>query len=290
MKKLLELKLSTGLLASAGFLALVLLVAELRGFVFRPADPFSFSVEGLNMPGGTGPGAVEIPFWKFILFAGLVILILAVILMLIDKQMRKELLTGLLRSFLAVAVLWMLMNATYQRTRERQAQEPGPAAGQSYPPGAQAPVAKFVSPQLSPWLVLGVSFGVGLALTLAGWRVLTRRSRPSSRLAMDEIAGIAREALEGLQPGADWDEAIVRAYVRMNEVVTEQRGFIRQPGSTPGEFAARMEREGLPGEAVRALTRLFEGVRYGGRNSTPQERDLAAAALSAIAHACGVQL
>jgi len=79
----------------------------------------------------------------------------------------------------------------------------------------------------------------------------------------------------------------VQAYIRMNEVVVAERGLIRQPGSTPSEFAHRMERIGLPAEAVRALTGLFEGVRYGAKTSSPAERDLAAAALKAILHHCG---
>jgi hypothetical protein len=49
-----------------------------------------------------------------------------------------------------------------------------------------------------------------------------------------------------------------------------------------------MERAGLPGEAVRTLTRLFEGVRYGRKTTSRAERDLASAALSAILHDCGV--
>jgi hypothetical protein len=125
---------------------------------------------------------------------------------------------------------------------------------------------------------------------LIGWFIYTRRPKLGQALSMAEIAGIAREAREGLQEGQDWDDAIVRCYVRMNEIVTQERGLVRQLGNTPAEFALRMERAGLPGEAVRTLTRLFEGVRYGGKTTSPAERDLAAAALSAILHYCGVNV
>ena len=81
----------------------------------------------------------------------------------------------------------------------------------------------------------------------------------------------------------------MRAYVRMNEAVSSARGLVRQPAATPSEFSARMEQAGLPGEAARALTGLFEQVRYGGQSASPQDRDLAAAALNAILRACGVK-
>jgi hypothetical protein len=153
---------------------------------------------------------------------------------------------------------------------------------------AQLPPPEFSPPQVNPWVGFLTSFAITLGLVALAWFIASRRPKKRPVPILVDLAGIAREALADLESGQNWDDAIVAAYVRMNEVVTEERGLIRQPGTTPSEFAVRMEQAGLPGEAARVLTRLFEQVRYGGQTSTRQERDLAAAALSAILRACGV--
>jgi len=282
------MKISIGLFAIGGLVALALLAAELRNFTFREAEPFTLNLGLTRGPAGGGDLAVsDIPLWKTILFISLVLLIFIVLLVLLNRELRKRLLLSMLRSALTLAAVWLVMKNAYRPGNLPQVDEAPPMASSTQLKiGSQ--VLEYVPPHINPWLILGISFGIALVLVLAAWWFFSRRTRPGARRAIAEIAGIAREALNGLQPGADWDEAIVRAYVRMDEVVSQQRGFIRQPGSTPSEFAQRMAREGLPGEAVRTLTGLFEGVRYGGRKSSQQERDLAAAALSAILHACGV--
>lgn len=232
-----------------------------------------------------------IPAWRYFLFGGLVLIILAIILLIIDPELRKRLLVRLVRLGLAMALIWYIFTHTKGRDTFDQLLSVPPVAGiASGPvaPGVSGPV--FVPPQISPWLVFAISFAIGLVLVAVGWLVYTRRMKSKNSLVKDEVASIARNALEGLQPGRNWDDAIVQAYVRMNEVVGAERGLVRPPGSTPAEFARRMERIGLPGEAVRSLTGLFEAVRYGGKTSSRADRDLAAAALSAIVHYCGLNL
>jgi hypothetical protein len=73
----------------------------------------------------------------------------------------------------------------------------------------------------------------------------------------------------------------------MSEVVQTRRGLQRQHDLTASEFAVRLEQAGLPGEAVRRLTRLFEAARYGGRNASREEMVEAVSCLSMVLHACG---
>ncbi len=56
---------------------------------------------------------------------------------------------------------------------------------------------------------------------------------------------------------------------------------------TPAEFATRLENSGLPSDAVRRLTRLFEGVRYGLQKTGPTEINEAVACLTTILQYCG---
>ena len=56
---------------------------------------------------------------------------------------------------------------------------------------------------------------------------------------------------------------------------------------TQAEFAVRLERDGLPADAVKSLTRLFENVRYGGYRTGPKEVNEAVACLTTILNYCG---
>jgi hypothetical protein len=289
MKKLLSSKIFIVLLAFGGLIALLLLSAALRDFTFRPPVPFS-----LNF-GQAGPMQLSsepeeaLPLWKLLLFGALLFFIFLVLLLLLDPETRKLLLKKLFRFVLTMLAIWIALQYAYKNGSLEQTVDLLAGNGQNAAQQPQAPpLPEYIPPQISPWLVFAVSFGIALALVLIGWWFYTKRPKPVPSISLDEIAGIAREARTGLQDGGDWDNAIVRCYVRMNEVVTKERGLVRQLGSTPAEFALHLERAGLPGEAVRTLTRLFEGVRYGSQKTSPADRDLASAALSAILHYCGV--
>ena len=288
MKRLLDSKVTIVLLATGGLIALILLSAALRDFSFRPSEPFSFNFGQIPpLLRSSAPGE-EIPLWKILLFGGLLLAIFIILIILLDPEARKKLLRKLFRFVMTMVALWLAMNYAYEHGTLKQTVDALLAAGANSNAAAQNVMPEYIPPQISPWLVFAVSFGIALVLVLIGWFIYSRRPGPGRAFSMEEIAGIAREARDGLQEGHNWDDVIVRCYIRMNEVVTKERGLVRQLGTTPAEFALRMERAGLPGEAVRTLTRLFEGVRYGGATTGPEERNLASAALSAILHYCGV--
>ena len=85
----------------------------------------------------------------------------------------------------------------------------------------------------------------------------------------------------------DSTDVIMNCYFRMSRAVSERRQLTRSESMTPAEFALQLERAGLPGDAVQRLTRLFEGVRYGGRRSGPKDVNEAVSALTSILHYCG---
>jgi hypothetical protein len=288
VKKLLGSKVTIILLALGGLIALILLSAALRDFTFRPSEPLSFSFGQVpSLARSTAPAA-ELPFWKILLFSGLLLVIFIVLLILLDPEVRKRLLQKLFRFILTMIAIWLAMNYAYEHGNLKTTLDLMLAGGSNAPATASTALPEYVPPQISPWLVFAVSFGIALVLILVGWFIYTRRPASFRAVSIAELAGIAREAQAGLQAGQDWDNAIVRCYIRMSEVVSQERGLVRQLGNTPAEFALRLERAGLPGEAVRTLTRLFESVRYGGQTTSLAERDLASAALSAILHYCGV--
>jgi hypothetical protein len=289
MKKLLGSKVFIVLLAFGGLIALLLLSAALRDFTFQSPQPFSLNFSQSGPLQLSESPEESLPLWKLLLFGGLLFFIFLVLLLLLDAQTRKLLLKKLFRFVLTMLAIWIALQYAYQNGNLKQTADLLTGIGQNAALQPQAPpLPEYIPPQINPWVVFLVSFGVALALVLVGWWFYTKRPKPEQSISLNEIAGIAREARAGLQDGSDWDNAIVRCYVRMNEVVTKERGLVRQLGSTPAEFALHLERSGLPGEAIRTLTRLFEGVRYGGQKTSPADRDLASSALSAILHYCGV--
>lgn len=258
MKRLFEPKLTIVLIACGGLLALTLLSAVLRDLTFQPSEPFSFKLFG-SLPGvGQAGTPLEIPSWKFLLFGVLLVLVFVALLMLVDADARKRILLSLFRMVMTLLGIWLLLNYAYQHGDLQRLLNLVPAGGAGAATTSQTSMLEYVAPQISPWLVLAVSFGVGLALILLGWYIYSRRPKAPGSRVVDEIAGIARDALNGLQPGHDWDDAIVRAYMRMSEVVTAERGLIRQAATTPSEFARRMERAGLPASVtVRYAARIL---------------------------------
>jgi hypothetical protein len=117
-----------------------------------------------------------------------------------------------------------------------------------------------------------------------GWRKYqaSRNEKP-----LDEIARIARSSLDDLTSGRNSTDVIINCYLRMSDVVSNTRQLHRDIAMTPHEFALRLERAGLPGDAVGRLTRLFEGVRYGDRKSGPKDVNEAVSCLKTILHYCG---
>lgn len=287
MRRLMEFKALVVVLALAGLAGLGILAATLREARFQPAGPLPFAFE----QGAGGVSTIagpDLPFLYWLFFAIMLVMVIGLVVTLLNPKTRKRALLALLRLVLTMLSLWWILKYSGLKLPDEGLISAGgpPAPGGNSAPAQLPP--EFTPPQVSPWLALGISFAVALALVALAWWLAARRSKTRHSTPFADLAGIARQALDGLQDGRDWDDAIIQAYLRMNEVVTAERGLIRQPGVTPYEFAVRLEQMGLPGEAARTLTRLFEQVRYGGQPSTRQERDLAAAALNAIVRACGI--
>jgi len=115
------------------------------------------------------------------------------------------------------------------------------------------------------------------------WQVLNRRPAKS----LQDLARIARSSLRDLSDGRETTDVIMNCYFRMSDVVSDRKNLQRGISMTPQEFASRLEEAGLPGDAVRRLTRLFESVRYGVRRAGPKDVNEAVACLTTILQYCG---
>jgi len=133
-----------------------------------------------------------------------------------------------------------------------------------------------------------VSFTVAVLLILLAWKmnsIWRELNTPAS--PMQKIARIARSSLRDLSSGQDSSDVIMNCYYRMSDVISDKRNIERKASMTPHEFAVRLEQAGLPADAVKRLTRLFESVRHGGHRSDPQAVNEAVTCLTTILQYCG---
>jgi hypothetical protein len=143
--------------------------------------------------------------------------------------------------------------------------------------------SEFVPPSVAPQFSYAVALALSLAAAVVTWILLARRKR---QVPLEGLEEAAQAALDELQAGGDWAQTVEEAYLRMTEVVQQQRGLKRRVFATPAEFAVILENVGLPANAVRRLTALFERVRYGGKRSTKKDIGEAIACLTEIVAAC----
>ncbi|MBN1484829.1 MAG: DUF4129 domain-containing protein [Chloroflexia bacterium] len=153
-------------------------------------------------------------------------------------------------------------------------------------PGGQflPPSPEFV-PDPPHWLSFVLSLLLLCLLVGVAW-YLGRRFRRSTSTA-ELIAMEAQETLESLQSGQDLGDAVRRCYFDMIQVLRRQRGLGREQAVTPREFEHQLLQTGLPQQAVRRLTRLFESVRYGARTPGKEQEQEAIACLRAIIESVG---
>ena len=258
--------------------------AEPRQFNRAESESIRFSVAALV------EGLASIPRWKQVLFWVGVYLLVLIVTTLLSPELRKKLLWAIARlAILSLVVLYLVQNRERFGLLDFAPLDLGASQATTPPVDLAPPV--FSPPDLPPALtyllsvaLLLLTFGL---LWLFGRRFASRRLRPAKDLSLEDIAAAARSSLRGLSAGLAWDDAILQCYVRMTEVVARKRGHQRDLAATPSEFAAHLERSGLPAESVRRLTRLFESVRYGARASGERERAEAADCLREVLHYCG---
>jgi hypothetical protein len=278
-------------LSLLALLTLLALAAELRDVRFLPAQPLSggetrsiqTSVQGLvdELSGEQS--------WRQVVFWILAFFLLLFLFSLLSPEARRRALRTLIRlAFFAGAVYILIKNRTLAGILAPFGEGFG-----GDPPAVESTglPAVFTPPDIPDGWMYWISLAVLLGLLALGW-ILGRRLRPllfrtPERVPLNELAAAARASLDDLSAGRDGDDAILACYFRMNEAVRRKRGLRRADDMTPAEFAARLERAGLPADPVRRLTRLFESARYGAHRATTRETDEAVSCLTAILQFCG---
>lgn len=287
MRSLFENKRLILLLALLALVALTVLAVSLNQVPFREAEHF-----GRGGAVETPPPAesvdqiwVEVPVWKQVLVWLLVTLMIGLISLLLSPEMRKRLLTLLIRVAVTVWATFILFKNYGNQLFNFNLQ-----GGDSSQSGSNlTPMPAFQPPQVSPVFSYVISFAFALFWLVILWILYRgwRRYTASMKKPLDELARIARSSLADLSSGRNSSDVIINCYLRMSDVVSDKRQLRRAEAMTPHEFAMRLEQAGLPGDAVTRLTRLFEAVRYGDRKSGPKDVNEAVSCLKTILLYCG---
>ncbi len=291
MRNFFKSRVWIALLAVIGLTALVMLASGLRDVSFHGGEALGVQeVEATGKPVVQFINSLEgMPLWKALLIWAILLLIFVLLSLMLSPALRRQMVKIFLRLSAVGFVLFLLFR--YFRDAFSNMSIPDPAAAVKQGPQGEVTVPVFEPPPASPWLSFAVSVGVLVVLVALIWGMVRwweRRKRfLELQRPLEDIAQIARTSLDDLSAGRAWDDVILESYDRMSRVVEKRRGLFRDGAMTPSEFAARLEQAGLPGDAVRRLTRLFEHVRYGARTSTDKEIQEATQCLTAILRYCG---
>lgn len=273
---------------AAAALALVALAAGIGGLTLQPGRPLQLDLPAAGAGGGRGGLDIRLALVAFIWFC----LIVSAVGLVVSRSLRRYLLRTLPIYLVYGLLIYLFLSWLWSQVGAGGGVEVQPPplteAGPTPPTLGAAPLEPpaFVAnpPQ---WLVLGVSLVVGLAVVGAIWLIARRARRPNPEDALGQLAREARSALTSLESGEELRNAVLRCYAEMSRVLGERRGVQRDKTMTPREFEARLAATGVRDEHIRRLTRLFERVRYGGREPGEREEREAVACLSAIVEAYG---
>ncbi|MBA3073127.1 MAG: DUF4129 domain-containing protein [Anaerolineae bacterium] len=98
----------------------------------------------------------------------------------------------------------------------------------------------------------------------------------------NSLADEAENAIKAIEEGRSIENVIVYCYMRMSEIIIENRGIERESYITPREFETQLVTEGIPLFPVQQLTKLFEEIRYGKKILDHQAKLLALDSLREI--------
>ena len=293
MRSFFQHKYWTILLAVVALTALTVLAIGLGNVPFKDAQPIGQKEAGsLEVPAQSPVVGVEdISLQSLIVFWLTITLVVALIAALLSPEMRNRLIKIFLRVLATFWLVYYIMKNYGEEIASLFNLKSPPGGGNLQDianPNVPPPV--FVPPQPSPWISYIVSIVTVLLVIFVAWRMFVywkRVTEPTGTKSLEEIAKIARTSLRDLASGSDSTDVIMNCYFRMSHVVADKRRLARVDSMTPGEFAERLEQSGLPGDAVRRLTRLFEAVRYGAYRSSQKDINEAVSCLTAILNYCG---
>jgi hypothetical protein len=292
MRSIFQNKLWIILLAVLALGALAVLASGMDQIPFHEAQQYSQKEAASVEEGVSANDVIEawtsIPLWKQVALWILIGILFIITAIMMTPEMRKRMLLFFFRlTVTMIAIYYYLKN--YGAHLLSALNVNGLASAEGGTPVDAIPAPVFEPPPPSSTVSYLISFVFALLFILAIWYIYRawKKYLAINTSSLKEIASIARTSLREISSGRDSSDVIINCYLRMADVVADKRQLRREIAMTPQEFALRLERAGLPGDAVQRLTRLFEAVRYGDRKSGPREVNEAVGCLNTILFYCG---
>lgn len=261
---------------------MILLAVSLPGLQFQPGQPIPGAVDSFvqNQPSGTAAEAPTAPL-LWVLQSTFALGFITLLVLFIVGLIRKMNIRRMAKIAAGLAGLFALFILLPKIIPAKPGLTPGDGAVHS-PPAAVYSIAPIGNPPANLyWIVIA-----GLMLCVIGigaWLLRQALRKPADP---DGLAQAAGETLRAIQGGQDLGNAIIACYLRMIDVIKEERGLEREETVTPREFQELLAEKGMPEVPVRMLTRLFERERYGRASLGPGDAQAAVDCLTAILVAC----
>lgn len=286
-----SVSLGKALVALVGILSVSLVAASLRS----PIEASTRSGSGLGGGGGavqpTAVGFGEVPLFLevlFVLAVGFVAVLGAVYVVTHPGEMLIRTAGTVALALLMVGILVAVTHLVGSGA-ESVPTEPGPSNAGSGDSGAGGDGDGGISGSLLYGAVLLATFFVVFVASLLVTRTVGTSSDDDAPETLEpdvsgdtpaELADAAGRAADriGTAEGADLENEVYRAWFEMTQLLDVER----PETSTPGEFAEAATAAGLRDEHVRALTELFQSVRYGRAETTPEVEQRAVETLQQI--------
>ena len=226
---------------------------------------------------------------RTLFLVALIIFPFAVIMIIIDPDLRKRVLRTMLVMFVMMALASRyLSNLAEQGELEVDSLAGLEEQGQELEGATAFTDEEFDLEGIPAWIPLALSLGAGLIIAIIVVSVVRqiRRDRADRAPSLTAFARRAEIAIDEIEQGGDLQNTIMRCYVEMTHIVRDQRGVRRGSTVTAREFTDHLIRASLPPSAVNRLTALFENARYGLGKPAPQDEADAIASLQAIIDTC----
>lgn len=134
------------------------------------------------------------------------------------------------------------------------------------------------------WVTVGLGF---LGIIIIGWIVSCFFRKPHKE---NKLAAEANLAIQSINSGVNLGGIIIKCYLNMEKIISEERGIERNQSMTPYEFEAHLIDIGIPKFPIQVITNMFEKARYGNYHFTEQDELDAVSNLAAIQNACHLSM
>ena len=282
-----KVKRNALLLLAVAATLIMLLAMTLQSTMLFEGEPFALEPDAPEI-GASVVSSSNVIEWivRGMVAITLILLPVYIVYSLMSKQGRQR----LIRNLIMLGLILFIADQLQKRLQQFNPQQDQQGTLDQMSMNGEGAIPTSIFPAEPPaWLTIAVILiAAALFLAIAGtilWMYRNRR-QPKAAPSLDALAEAAQETISAINSGGDLRTSVIACYREMSRVVQEQRGLSRDTAMTTREFEDVLIRKGLPGDAVKNLTRLFESVRYGSAADGAKETEQAVACLTEIVGYC----